>query len=78
MFILAYESAYENQIILGVYSSLDTAMIAVQRYTEDEPDSIHPHGTSCTYRDLVIRQFTVDAEPEMDTGIVVWHNWQEE
>jgi len=71
MFILAYESTYENQIILGVYSSLDTAMIAVQRYTEDEPDSI-------TYRDLVIRQFTVDAEPEMDTGIVVWHNWREE
>ena len=71
MFILAYESTYENQIILGVYSSLDTAMIAVQRYTEDDPDSVF-------YRDLVIRQFTVDAEPEMDTGIVVWSNWREE
>jgi hypothetical protein len=71
MFILAYESTYENQIILGVYSSLDTAMIAVQRYTEDDPDSI-------IYRDLVIRQFTVDAEPQMDTGIVVWGNWREE
>lgn len=71
MFILAYESTYENQIILGVYSSLDTAMIAVQRYTEDDPDSIF-------YRDLVIRQFTVDAEPEMDTGIVVWSNWRGE
>jgi hypothetical protein len=71
MFILAYESTYENQIILGVYSSLDTAMIAVQRYTEDDPDSVF-------YRDLVIRQFTVDAEPEMDTGTVVWSNWREE
>ena len=71
MFILAYESTYENQIILGVYSSLDTAMIAVQRYIGDDPDSIF-------YRDLVIRQFTVDAEPEMDTGIVVWSNWREE
>jgi hypothetical protein len=71
MFILAYESTYENQIILGVYSSLDTAMIAVQRYTEDDPDSVF-------YRDLVIRQFTVDAEPQMDTGIVVWSNWREE
>ena len=71
MFILAYESTYENQIILGVYSSLDTAMIAVQRYTQDEPDSVF-------YRDLVIRQFTVDAEPEMDTGIVVWSNWRGE
>jgi len=71
MFILAYESTYENQIILGVYSSLDTAMIAVQRYTRDCSDSIF-------YRDFVIRQFTVDAEPEMDTGIVVWSNWREE
>jgi hypothetical protein len=46
-------------------------MIAVQRYIGDEPDSVF-------YRDLVIRQFTVDAEPEMDTGIVVWSNWREE
>jgi hypothetical protein len=71
MFILAYEAIHENQIILGVYSSLDTAMIAVQRYTRDDPDSVF-------YRDLVIRQFTVDAEPRMDTGIVVWDNWREE
>ena len=71
MFILAYESTYENQIILGVYSSLDTAMIAVQRYTRDDSDSVF-------YRDLVIRQFTVDAETQMDTGIVVWDNWSEE
>jgi hypothetical protein len=71
MFILAYESAYENQIILGVYSSLDTAMVAVQRYTRNELESVF-------YRDLVIRQFTVDAEPEMDTGTVVWDNWHGE
>lgn len=71
MFILAYESAYENQIILGVYSSLDTAMVAVQRYTRNELDSVF-------YRDLVIRQYTVDEVPEMDTGTVVWSNWREE
>jgi hypothetical protein len=46
-------------------------MIAVQRYTEDDPDSVF-------YRDLVIRQFAVDEIAAMDTGIVVWGNWREE
>jgi len=71
MFILAYESTYENQIILGVYSSLDAAMIAVQRYIGDEPNSI-------IYRDLVIRQFAVDEIATMDSGTVVWSNWRGE
>lgn len=65
MFVLAYEVDYEGQSVLGVYSSLDQAMVAVQRYTEDDRRSIF-------YRDLVIRQFHVDAAAELDAGLVVW------
>ncbi len=64
MFLLAYEAAYEGQEVLGVYSSLDSAMAAMQRYTSD--------GQSIFYRDLVIRQFSLDAEAALEAGIVVW------
>lgn len=65
MFVLAYEAAYEGQSILGVYSSLDAALVAVQRYTERDPRSPF-------YRDLVIRRIELDAPAQLEAGEVVW------
>ena len=70
MFLLAYEAHYEGQMVLGVYSTLDAAMVAMQRYTSD--------GEAFFYRDLVIRQMSVDAEPDLDAGVVVWEFPSEE
>jgi hypothetical protein len=73
MFILAYEVDYEGQQVLGVYSTLDAAMVAVQR------QGISEHGDfrECLLHDLVIRQVVLDAEPEFDAGTVVWAYPQE-
>ena len=58
MFVLMYEAAYEGQMVLGVYSSLDSAKKAVQEMR--------------TRRDMVIRQITVDAGPDFEAGELVW------
>lgn len=65
MFVLAYEVPYEGQSVLGVYSSLETARAAMARYTERDPRSVF-------YSDLVIRQFELDVDGQMDAGVVVY------
>lgn len=68
MFVLAYEVPYEGQTVLGVYSTLDAALVAVQR----QGISAHGDFRESLLHDLVIRQFTLDGEPEFDGGSVVW------
>ena len=65
MYVLAYEVPYEGQSVLGVYGSADAALAAVQRYTERDPRSPF-------YTDLVIRQFELDADAQLEGGTVVW------
>lgn len=68
MYILSYERDYEGQMVLGVYATLDSAMVAVQR----QGFSIHGDERPSLRDDLVIRRFAVDAEPEFDAGTIVW------
>lgn len=68
MFVLVYEVAYEGQQVLGVYSSLESAMVAVQRHAE----KTHRIFLS----DLVIYQYEVDADAGLESGQEVWH-WSE-
>lgn len=65
MFVLAYEVQYEGQSVLGVYSSLDSARAAMHRYTERDPRSPF-------YSDLVIRQFELDVDGQLEAGEVVY------
>jgi len=68
MFVLAYEHDYEGQIVLGVYSSLESAMAAVGRH------GISAHGDwrEDLLRDLVIREIALDAGPVFEAGRQVW------
>jgi hypothetical protein len=69
MYILSYEHTYEGQIVLGVYSTLDHAMGAVGRH------GISAHGDwrEGLLDDLVIRELTLDADPEFEAGRIVWY-----
>lgn len=64
MFVLAYEVHYEGQSVLGVYSTLDAALAAVQRYTEGRRSIMH--------QDLVIRHIELDADASFEAGVMVW------
>jgi len=64
MFVLAFDVAYEGLSLLGVYSSLESAVAAAERYAVGRQDWL--------VRDLVVLRYEADAAAALESGDVVW------